>query len=637
MHRPVPSVLALLITLWLLVGWGVVVRHIGQRLGANLDAIELLALAFASICAIAAAANLVAYVIPIPLWLVALGLVAGPIPLVRVAVRRKPPPKGRKAKPESLEDRWKGTLRTAMPAIVIGLVAATLMSSFGVFSGFRTDEGWKTDAVKDLVWESSTAVALREDLSAEMPKYAGYLTARAVVTTASRELPSEPSFAWSFIAMSGLLAGVYALARGLGLGTVGAAASIIALPILGGDSYRAVNISDARGTAAAVLICGLFMFLKVEDARDKRKTGVIAGAICGLSALIHVQFILIAASVMLPLTALVWISRRSDRSLARMTLIPAVAAVLVMALAVPQASTFGTEDLQQTATERQPDETPPEENVLASGTTVWPPASAAVDGINVLYVSPRLHVMAPRQLWEGIWDERTSPLLSVMGLIAAVLLGWRKNRRAALLIGATIGVVVLVLFNPVAYPLFIRFFGIARTDYIGFEFSFLCVGAVIALVLKKPLWGIPLLLATLFVVAPVARESKAAYERKYEWADDMSAPEFTRWKRVADLTRYGDRIIVDARLLEASGLLCCNHRNLAEPPGMGLPSPYEPVEDPLDLAARIEGLDEQENLVFLVDDEVPEEAGVWTLIDDGALKPLPVSGSIEEGAYYLKV
>lgn len=620
MYHPTPTLIAGLSTAWVILSWAITASQVSRDHLKKVRPEELLALGFVAICALGAASFVLSYVVPVPLALTSLLILWLPVLSILQILKRG----------EIQRPTGRSVLRHAPLLLLIALpVAATLVS--GVSSEFRTDQGWRTDAVKELVWSNSVAVGTNPPLPPEMPKYAGYLATRAAVTYATGEDPSRPTFGWVAMSSIGMAAATFGLARNIGLTAWGAGVAVVALPLLGGDSYRLMSISDARGTAAAVLICGLMLSARGWRSGNRTTPILLGGAIAGLSAIVHLQFMLITASLLIPMLLLAYISQRWVGETWKGIGLATVAALAVMVLALPQATTFRTESLAQTAQERTAAGQTGQE-LAASGATVWPPQRTTLDGVRLIYVSPHFFMMDPAQTVKPVWNERMNPILALVGIVAAALL---RRKHLTMLLAATVLLIPAVLLNPVLYPMFARFFGVYRTEYIGFELGFLALAAAAEAAVHKRRWGIPLAAVAMISTPPVIRETANAYERQVVFENEMNQPQFVQWQEVADLTRHADRLVVNDETLAESSILCCSRRNIAPPSGLGLPDPFDSEVAAQSVAVALPQLDEDENLVFVIDESVPAGAPVWELIQSGHLAPLPATGTIAEGAYYL--
>jgi hypothetical protein len=604
------------------------VRIVGRRLRSE----EALAVAFVGICGLGAlgylvsrGASAVSYrladrLVTVPLTVLEILLVVVPA-AVLLALR------SRLGRPDVRE-----ALRWAAPAGLIVVVCAISVLSIGVANTFGTDASWRSDAVKELVWSNSSNVTNSPPLSSENPKYAGYLVARATVTRLSGETPWEQSFAWAVLGMAAMVAAVFALGRNLGLPWWAAGLGALFVPLLGGDAYRLEYMSDARGAATTVALTGLALLARSLNLEFPRWRAVAAaGAVAGMAALIHVQYMVIVAALLGPALLVAAIGKRWLGRLWRHLLVATAAAGAVMVLALPQALSFGTSSLGEAASERSL-------NALAalvrSGETVWPPRHVKID-VPILYSSPHLYILDPKVLTESVWGEHTAPLLLLAGLGGAVLLLRRRRARPLLvaLLAGSLAVPLLVQFNPVVYPLFAKYFAPYRSEYIGFELPFLGLAALAAAIGARRLVAVPFVALAVWAAVPVLRATKDATDagRRFEHQQRAKTPQAMR--AVAIDTRHGDLVLAESRrLYAASAVLTRRVTGYAQ--GQGIPSPLDRAEHPRRVLRKLREVDRR--IVILVPSPIPHGVPLRPLIASGAVRLAPRPAP-QRGIFYVPV
>lgn len=613
---------------------------VGRRFGVALRSEEALAFGIVLICIICSAGFLASRVltsvffrlngsvVSVPLSVLIGVLGALPVSVACVAAFR------RRRSIRSMLPNWRAKLhmsaRWALPAFLITIVSALLVLQFGAASTFRTDAGWRSDAVKELVWSDSSNVGRDPSLSSEHPKYAGYLATRAAVTAVTRDAPWRPSFAWVVLCVAGMAAAVFALTRNLGLGAGAGAAAAVAVPLLGGDAYRFGQLSDARGVASMVALAGLALLARdLRSGSPRRSVVLTAGAIAGAAALVHVQYLVIVATLLVPAACVALLGRRWLGGLWKQLSLASAAAGVVMVLALPQALSFGSSSLGEAASERSLSEL---SALVETGRFVWPPRSVTLD-VPLLYVSPQLYVLDPRAL-DAVWGDRTAPLLILLGAGVALVLV-RKRRSDPLLLVLMLGallVPLLVLFNPFVYPLFAKFFAPYRSEYIGFEFGFLAVGVLVSMFRHRALLAIPLVALGALTTVPVVRATQDGYDSLEAFAELMQAPEQREWREVEIDTRHGDVILAKSPLFDATGAL--GRRRTSKPTWLGIPSPFDPTETPERVLSRLAA--QEGRVVILFSGPIPTDAPLRSLIDSGAITPVGRPAT-EHGIYYREV
>lgn len=617
-----------LVTLIVTVGaYTAVAWATGRRLGLRLRSEEALALGAVMVCVLCATGYLASRiltavwfrldggVVSVPLTLLAGVLAAVPaLTAVAIVLTRRRSAIAWARWPDGAALR--ALARWALPAVVITALAVAATVHYGTANTFRTDSGWRSDAVKELVWANSANVGRSPSLSSENQKYTGYLVTRATLTAVTGDPPWRPNLAWVALCVAALAAAVFALVRNLGLGVVPASAAVVVVPLLGGDAYRFGNVSDARGLAATVALTG-FALLAAGLKRDERRPAVAAlgGAVCGVAALMHVQYIVIVASMLVPCFLVALVAKRRLGDLWRGLGLATVAACAVMLLAVPQALSFGTSSVEEAALERS---TSGLAALLQAEETVWPPRRVTLD-VPLLYVAPHLYALHPETLTDGVWGDRTAPLLVLAGLVAALLLVRRRrgDPLLAVLIAGALAAPILVLFNPVVFPAFAKYFAPYRSEYIGFEFAFLGVAAVVALLRAQPLLGAGLAAAIVAAGLPVVDATRKGYASLERFDRLMQAPDQREWRAVETDTRHGDLLVAESPLYDATGAL--GRRRTYKPESIGIPSPFDPTADPEQVR---KGLAEQDGrVVILYAGPVPRRSPLQRLIESGTIRP----------------
>lgn len=650
---------SLLTLVALLVAYTPLAAFVGRRFGMTLRSDESLALGVVMVFAICVVGYYASRIltslsfrllqgeaITVPLTiiigvLVVLPLIAG---LMRL-VRRHRSGGGRRPGRAALRA---GAL-WALPAALIVITAVIATLQFGAANTFRTDAGWRTDAIKELVWSDSSNVGHSPPLASENAKYAGYLVSRATVTKMTGDEPWRVSFAWIVLCAAAMAAASYALIRNVGLGAIPAIAGAAAIPVLGGDAYRFSHVSDARAVATVAAFTGLALLAR-ELAREEKprlRAVALAGGICGLAGLLHVQYLVIVASLLMPAAVVALLGRRWFGTLWRRLGVATLVACAVMALAIPQALSFGTSSIGEAAAERSAAAL---SALLASGETVWPPRRVFLD-VPILYVSPYLYILHPESLTaNGVWGDRTAPLLVLSGALAALLLLLRRRARPMLLVlilGA-LATPLLILFNPVAYPLFSKYFASYRSEYVGFEFGFLGIAAILALLRAWPRFGLPLAALVAIAVPPVIDANRAGHASTRSFDALMSAPDLRELKEVEIDTRYADLLLAEKSLYNATGVLERRHVDLPE--NFGIPNYLDPRVNVDDLRQGIANRYQNTygaslarraslsgRVVLLVPGRIPPRSPLRRLIDAGEIQRAPRPAGDDPGIFYREV
>ncbi|MEA2157608.1 MAG: hypothetical protein QOE11_3748, partial [Solirubrobacteraceae bacterium] len=490
-----------------------------------------------------------------------------------------------------------------------------------------------TDAVKELVWSDSSNVARSPPLAPENAKYTGYLTTRAAVTKITGDDPWRPNFAWIVLCAAAMAAAAFALARNVGLGVLPALAGVAAIPLLGGDAYRFSHVSDARGFAITIAFTGLALLAReLRAERPRRGVVALAGATCGLAALVHVQYLVIVASLLVPALAVALVGKRWLGGLWRRLGIATLAACVVLALAIPQALSFGTSSIDEAAAERSATAL---SALLASGDVVWPPRRVTLD-VPLLYSSPHLYILHPETLTsDGVWGDRTAPLLVVLGALAAFLLVRRRRAQPLLfvLIAGALAAPLLILFDPVVFPVFAKYFASYRSEYVGFEFGFLGIAACVALLRARPLYAVPLVVLMALAVPPVVDANRAGHESARAFGRLMSTPDQREWRDVEVDTRFGDLLLAEPPLYDATGALQRRHTQVPE--NLGIPNFLDPRVKAADLRRGLETAGGR--VVLLVPGSVPPRSPLRRLIDTGVIRRAPRPAGDQPGLFYREV
>jgi hypothetical protein len=538
--------------------------------------------------------------------------------------------------------RWtvdlKSAARRTAPMAALVVAATALVSAIGVNAVFRNDADRRARAVKELVWANRVVSTVGDPLlPAENSKYVGYLASRAMVTRLAATDPWAPSVAWIMIAATGLAAGLAALIRNLGLPAWTAGVALAAMLLLGGDAYRLPVVGDPRAVGAMLLIGGLALVARGLGDRSWSAWWLagLGGALSGASALVHVQYVVITASVLLPTLVLALALRRRLGVRARPLVLACAASTIVLGLGLAQGwSQVGSSTLAETAAERTEGETVTDKGLLTSGRSVWPPRSVTVDGVQLLYRSPSLYVLHPRALIKSGWGERTSALLGLTGLVAAVLLRRRTSPFLLLLMAGTVLVPVAVLFNPVVYPFFDRHFASYRAEYIGFELPFVGLAAVAAAVAVHRARAVLLPVVALVSAAPVVRATLDWHEvvHREHRAVTRSAALLT----FRDLQRwalYGDLIVASAGATSHAMALETESRFVDA--DSVRPNPLDAGADPAAALRSLSRLD-AERVVVVVDETTPPAAAIRRLIAAGRV-PSAVGSQGAPGIFWIQV
>lgn len=633
---------SLLTLVAVLVAYAALAAAAAHRFGVVLRSDESLALGVAFVCAICIAGYYVSRiltaisfrrdgtVVTVPLTVVIAVLIALPLAGGAALVVRRGW-SGSWARPERAAVRARAAW--ALPAVLIVVVAAVAVFHYGSANTFRTDAGWRTDAVKELVWSDSSNVGRSPPLASENTKYTGYLATRATVTKITGDDPWRVNFAWIVMCAAAMAAAAYALARNLGLGAIPAVAGVVAIPLLGGDAYRITHVSDARGLAVTMALTGLALLareLRAEEPRLWRITA--AGAVAGLAALVHVQYLVIVASLLIPAVVVALLGMRWWGGLWRRLGLATLAACVVMAIAIPQALSFGTSSIGEAAEERSATAL---SALLASGQTVWPPRRVFLD-VPILYSSRHLYTLHPETLTaDGVWGDRTAPLLVVFGALAGFLLVHRGRARPLLLVlilGA-LATPLLILFNPVVFPVFAKYFASYRSEYVGFEFAFLGFAAITALLRARPLLALPLVAGVVLVLPPVINANRAGQDSLTAFSTLMSAPDQREWKDVEIDTRYGDLLLAEKPLYDATGALIRRRTQLPEL--LGIPNFLDTRVSASELRSGLATAGGR--VVLLVPGKVPARSPLRRLIDAGEILRAPRPAEDEPGVFYREV
>jgi hypothetical protein len=607
------------------------VALLARRVGLPLRSDESLALGLVAMCLVGSVGFLISKALSAVLFRMNGSLVTVPLSALVVVLLGAPLAmavllRGPRAQVMTLTRAPGALLRWAAPALVIAAVGAAVALGFGADNVFRSDATARTDATKELVWDNSSNVGNAPALAPEQRKYAGYLVTRATVTMLSGDDPWRPTFAWVALCAAGMAAALFALGRNLGLPWPAAAAAVATVPLLGGDAYRILYPSDARGVAITVAFAGLALLAR-ELAQERPRRGVVAsaGAIAGVAALVHVQYLVIVSSLLVPAVIVALLGRRWLGTQWRSLLVATAAAVAVMIVSLPQALSYGVSSVTEAASERSL--TGP----LATGASVWPPERVFLD-LPLLYASPNLYILHPENLTDGVWGERTAPLLVVVAALAAVLL-YRRRRATGLLPVLLLGSLlapVLILFNPVVYPLFAKFFSTYRSEYVGFEFAFLGIGAILALLAHRALIAVPLAVAAVATAIPVVRATQEADDRHRLAVDRASAPSERALRELVTVTRSSDLLLADSPLYDILGVV--PGRTSRTPVGQGVPSPLDPAEPPERVLELLRARTEP-RIIIVLDRRIPPAAPLSRLVADGAVEPLPAADA-PAGIYY---
>jgi hypothetical protein len=619
---------SLLTLLAFLVPYTALAAAAGRRFGVRLRSDEALALGVAMICAVcvagycasrvltAVSTRVGGTVVSVPLTLVALALAALPVVAGLVIVRRRhragtsprPPPPALRA-----AARW------ALPATLLVVLATAATLHFETANTFRTDAGWRTDAVKELVWSDSAGVGRSPPLPAENEKYTGYLVARATVTAVTGDRPWRPNLAWIAICAAAMAAAVFALARNLGLGSVPALAGLVAVPLLGGDAFRFGHVGDARALAATMTLTGLALLARgLSGATPRRSLLGAAGAVCGLAALVHVQYLVIVASLLVPAVVVALLGRRWLEGMWWRLGVATAVACAVMVLAIPQALSFGTSSIAEAAAERSATEPAA---LLASGQAVWPPRKVTLDvnlDVPILYLSPHLYILHPTTLTDAVWGDRTAPLLVLAGAAAALLLVRRRRAGSllAVLMLGSLAAPLLILFDPLIFPVFAKYFATYRSEYVGFELAFLGVAAIVALLRPQPAVAVPLAGLAVLAGLPVVDATRDGYASLHRFDELMRAPDQREWRQVETDTRFTDLLLAKRPLYDAAGAL--GRRRATTPEAVGIPSPFDPSADPEAVRRALAKHDGR--VVILFSGGVPDGTPLRQLIDAGVIR-----------------
>jgi hypothetical protein len=539
---------------------------------------------------------------------------------------------------------FRPAVRRAAPWLALVVMTTTLVSAVGVNSTFRNDTDRRAQAVKELVWANRIVPSAGDPLlPRENSKYPGYLASRAMVTWLAGTDPWRPSVAWIMIAAVGLAAGLVALIRNLGLPLWSAGLALIAMPLLGGDSYRLPAVGDPRPVSAMVMIGGLAFVARGLGEKSLGYTlAGLGGALSGAAALVHLQYVVIAASVLLPTLVLAPALRGRCELHTRKLLFACVVSTvplclgLVQALSLPEPATISESARNSPAASEsatRENETPAE-TLLTSGHSVWPPRSVTINGVRLLYQSPSLYVLHPRALVDGLWGERTSALLGLVGLAGALVLRRRASPLLLLLMASTVLIPVIVLFNPVVYPFFDRYFSSYRSEYIGFELPFVGLAAVAAAVAVNRARAMLVALVALVAIVPVAHatvEWQQLVQREHRTvARDAALRTFRdlqRWARYADLIVASSAAARHAIALETESRFV--------DPRTVTPHPLDAGVDPDAALISLSRLD-AERVIVVLDETTPPNAAIRQLIDANIVLSAVGTGGAP-GIYWIRV
>lgn len=636
MTAPAISALGLLVAAYLLVAYGALAALALRRLGARPDSTLALAVGGALLVAAGGAGALADRLgarlgLPdlrldaLAAALCVLPVLAGAALLVTGAVSR--PPARRLA-------HW------SLPALALTVGSGLAVLLHGVVTVFRSDAAFRADAVKELVWSNvATATDGTPALETENIKYAGYLAARAALTTLEGGAAAEPSLAWLLVSAATLAAGVFALARALGLAAPWAAVAVVAAPLLGGDVMRIGSVGDPRSVAAAAMLAGIAVVARATDRRCL-PLAAAGGLLAGSAAVVHLQYAVVVPSVLVPAAliaaALAWRGGRRPAvvlAVACLCLVPGLALGLASGTGVVRSSS-----LAEAALERQEGADVVGRSVLAAGETVLPPAQVQLSGVDLIYVSPRLFILDPRVLVTRVWGERTAPLLALVGLLAALALA-RAARVPPLLpvlLGGTLAVVALVLLNPVVMPVFDRFMSVQRAQYIGFELGYVAVAAVAAAAWMRPRLGVPLALVALLAAAPVAQGNFEHRRLIRAEAATVGGSFVASYARLAELTSRSDLIVAfdDAW---GTGRDLQMQRTFVTSTEAGAPLAFTPGADPETVLAELAAAARERRVVLLLSPGVAETAPTRILIARGAIPAIPAAGAGRRGVFWTQV
>lgn len=532
---------------------------------------------------------------------------------------------------------FRSLARRIVPHAALVVAVTALVASVGVNAVFRSDADRRAQAVKELVWANRLVTTAGEPvLPSENAKYGGYLAARAIVTRLGGSDPWKPSLAWVMIAATGMAAGLVALVRNLGLPRWTAGVALASMPLLGGDAYRLESVGDPRAVAAMIMIAGLAVLARAMTASSS--TGLPAafgGALTGASALAHLQYVVIAGSVVFPALILGLCRRRLWRLRARHVVIASavVSAVLLLGLA-HGSSLVDSTTLAETAAERVEGETVTHKDLLTSGRSEWPPRSVTVDGVRLLYQSPSLYAVHPSRIFSRLWGGRTSALLAITGLAAVLLLRRRVSSFLLPLIGGTVLIPVVVLFNPIVFPYFHRYFGVYRAELIGFELAFVGLAAVGAAVAVHRARAVPLAVVALLATVPIVdatiewhreivRERKAIEQNPAL----QSFRDLQRWARYEDLILGSPAAVSHAVSVETES-------RFARLDSLR-PNPLEAETEARAVLRSLDRLD-AERVIVVVDETTPPASAIRRLIQAGRIQSaVGADGAL--GVYWMRV
>jgi hypothetical protein len=543
--------------------------------GATLRADEALALGAAAIFLVGVTGYLVAHVTDLPLVVLSVALVAGGAAGLAggLVVVRNVTREGRR--PRSLVGSLGPGVLVAAVSVVVALVVG---QDFLYATNYRSDPVLRDDAVKELVW-SDSADSLGGDppLASENRKYAGYLAARAAVTKLTGEAPFDTSLGWIVICAVGLGTAVFSLARNLGLPSWAAGVATAAMPLLGGDAYRVPVVGEPRAVATTAMLAGLILISRAitSQGRQRLAFALMGGALAGIAAVIHVQYVLIVASVLAPLLLVVLALGRRLGDVWRPVAVASVAAAVVMLLAVPQLRTFSTASLAEASAERTSKYASGKE-LIESGDSVWPPRIVSINETDILYATSWFYSLSPRTLVDSVWGERTAPLLALVGLIAAVAIRRRTSPLFLALLLAAALLPLLVQFNPFVFPIFTTVFSSYRSEYIGFEFGYFAVAAIVLSLVLLRRRAVPIAAIAVIAIVPVIDSSLDWYRLHDRRNESRYDSQFSRAiEQIRDRTRHSDLVIARADVWGYAATTL-PQRIVIHPRQARMPSPYSP-------------------------------------------------------------
>lgn len=530
----------------------------------------------------------------------------------------------------------------ALPGLLVAAagVGATLIVGYEVpfASNIHSDPTFRADAMKDLVWANEgDAVTGRVPLSEDNRKYPGYLAARGGIAKLAGEDPWLLPAAFALLCAAAMAAATFALARNVGLRPWAAAVAAAAVPLLGGDAYILDATAQPRHVAMLVLIAGLALVARGVGLEGRRRLVVagIGGVVVGLAAVLHVLYLLIAASIIAPIALVAVLFKRWLGDIWKPVAVAFVAGVASLCLSIPHARTFEASSLAEASSERT-EENVSGRNLIESGDSVFPPRIVNLDQAEILYSNSSLYSLSPGELATLRWGERTSPLIALAGLVAALLLAGRATRLLIALLASVVALPLLLQFNPLVFPQFVKYFSSYRAEYISFEFGWLAVAATVAAAAAN--WRRGAIVAIVAVASAVylADVTMDAHDARFQDPDvPPGVPElFERLQDVRNHTQNADPVYTTPRIWFYAAAVLPQRKVFYRARRTPAPNPFSAREDPDRVRRNLEFLSDR--IVVVVDDTLPRNAAINRLLRSGDAQ-LGVAAPPVKGIFVVRV